>query len=239
MIINQFPGANKLFITLYHSIKLCIALTTPWFALWRMTAAEKQKAEWGLIGDHVSHASVESARHCTHDAIVPADMKIRRPSFALRLVQVATQFRLEVVVVRRTIQSALSFQHVGVSVQVARHEFSQSVRKVSRWPEVADVDVDAWRHEARVISSSEDHGDDVQLQGAPELLGDVVDAQTVLKRQIEEVASLEHLETVFDRTRRTFERSAAAVHIHVDETSQLRHVTVRATFDQWCNTILV
>jgi len=136
-----------------------------------------------------------------------------------------------VVVVERAAQSAFSSQHLGVRVDVARHERSQSVRQVARRPEVAHVDGDARRHEPRVVGGAEHDGDDVETQRPPELLRHVVDAQAVLERQVEEVASLKHVEAALSGTRRTLESSTTAVYVHRDETSQLRHVTVYSSDD--------
>jgi len=185
-----------------------------------------------LVGDRVSHAAVERARTSTHDTSVPADFKVRCPNLAVRRVQVPAQSCLEqdrvvvivVVVVERTAQSAFSSQHLGVWVDIARHKRSQSVRQVARWPEVANVDVAAGRHELRVVGGAEHDGDHVALQRPPELLRHVVDAQTVLERQVEVVSSLEHVEAKFAGTQRAPESSTTAVYVHVDVTAQLRHV---------------
>jgi len=48
-----------------------------------------------LMSDHVSHTAVETAGHSAHDTSVPADVKVRRPSFAFCRIQVPAQSRLE------------------------------------------------------------------------------------------------------------------------------------------------
>jgi len=68
------------------------------------------------------------------------------------------------------------------------------LRMRTELPEVANVEVNTGRNELRVVGGAEDDADDITSQRPPVLLRDVVDAQTVLKRQIEEVSSLKHVE---------------------------------------------
>jgi len=98
---------------------------------------------------------------------------------------------------------------------------------MARRPKVANVEVNSGRYELRVVGDAEDDADDVALHRAPELLGDVVGTQAVLERQVEEVPSLKHVEADLSGTYWTLEWPTTAVHVYVDEASQLRHVTTQ------------
>jgi len=197
-----------------------------------------------LISNHVRHAAVETAGHLAHNTSVPTDIKVRRPSFAFRRIQEPAKFRLEQVrlvfiVVRRTAQSAFPPQHLGVRVDVARHQFAQPVREMARRPEVADVEVDAGRHKLRVVGDAEHDTDDVAPHCAPELLGDVVDTETVLERQVEEVSAFEHVQAEFGGAQWALERPTTAVYVNVDEPSELRHVTTQQRIRGFLNDLRI